>query len=93
MPDLGNNKVFPGGIFVKAVFEPECKWRLVEEFGPDCYTEQEDGKLLFQAEYTNKENLITWILGFGDKAELAEPIEIRKEIIQIIANMKNIYAS
>ena len=45
------------------------------------------------AEYTNKENLITWILGFGYKAELAEPIEIWEEIMQIIANMRNIYAS
>ena len=45
------------------------------------------------AEYTNKENLITWILGFGYKAELAEPIEIWGEIMQIIANMRNIYAS
>ncbi len=45
------------------------------------------------AEYTNKENLITWIWGFGYKAELAEPIEIWEEIMQIIANMRNIYAS
>ena len=45
------------------------------------------------AEYTNKENLITWNLGFGYKAELAETIERWEEIMQIIANMRNIYAS
>lgn len=33
MPDLRNEKIFPGGVKVKALFEPACKWRLVEEFG------------------------------------------------------------
>ena len=33
MPDLSNEKIFPGGIKVKALFEADQKWRLVEEFG------------------------------------------------------------
>ncbi len=33
-PDLGEEKIFPGGIRVKALFDPSCKWRLVEDFGP-----------------------------------------------------------
>ena len=32
MPDLSNEKIFPGGIKVKALFTPDVKWRLVEEF-------------------------------------------------------------
>lgn len=52
-PDLSVEKIFPGGIHVKALFEPEVKWRLVEEFGPYCFREQEDGRLLFQADYTD----------------------------------------
>ena len=31
MPDLSNEKIFPGGINVKALFTPNMKWRLVEE--------------------------------------------------------------
>lgn len=92
MPDLRNERIFPGGISVKALFEPECKWRLVEEFGSASFVEQEDGKLLFQADYTDKENLITWLLSFRDKAELLEPEEIREEIKESIENMRNIYA-
>ena len=38
MPDLSNEKIFPGGIKVKVLFEPDQKWRLVEEFGPKCFT-------------------------------------------------------
>lgn len=91
MPDLSNERIFPGGISVKALFDPDCKWRLVEEFGPDCFTVQEDGLLLFQADYTDKENLITWLLSFRDKATLLEPEEIREELRQSILLMKKKY--
>ena len=40
MPDLSNEKIFSGGIKVKALFEPECKWRLVEEFGIQSFRVQ-----------------------------------------------------
>lgn len=59
LPDLRNERIFPGGIRVKALFSTKCKWRLVEEFGSECFTETEDGRLLFHADYTDKENLIS----------------------------------
>ena len=92
LPDLKNERIFPGGIRVKAVFEPECKWRLVEEFGLDCFEEQEDGKLLFHADYTDQDNLISWLLTFGDRAELLEPENIRKELREMIEAMRKRYA-
>ena len=92
LPDLKNERIFPGGIRVKAVFEPECKWRLVEEFGPDCFEEQEDGKLLFHADYTDQDNLISWLLTFGDRVELLEPENIRKELRELIEAMRKRYA-
>ena len=87
VPDLRNERIFPGGIKVKALFEPECKWRLVEEFGVESFKEQENGKLLFQADYTDKENLITWLISFRDKVELMEPEDIRAEIRESIEHM------
>ena len=90
MPDLSNEKIFPGGIKVKALFEADQKWRLVEEFGTSCFTENDDGRLLFTADYTDMENLITWILTFGDKAEVIEPEEVReKDRTAIEAMIKN----
>lgn len=91
LPDLGNEKVFPGGIRVKALFTAQCKWRLVEEFGVGCFIEQPDGKLLFHADYTNKENLLTWLLTFRDQAVLLEPEEIRLELQTITENMAKNY--
>lgn len=92
LPDLSNEHIFPGGIFVKALFDAGCKWRLVEEFGPHCFEEQADGKLLFQRDYTNRENLITWILTFREQVQLLEPEQIRDEIQQIIKRMKEKYS-
>lgn len=87
LPDLNTEQIFPGGIQVKAVFEPECRWRLVEEFGADCFEEQPDGRLLFQADYTNKENLMTWLMTFQDKMVLLEPKEIRMELSDMLERM------
>lgn len=77
MPDLSTEKIFPGGIKVKALFTPDMKWRLVEEFGSHCFTETDDGRLLFSADYTDMENLVTWLMTFGAKAEVLEPAEVR----------------
>lgn len=91
MPDLSNERIFPGGIKVKAVFQPEMRWRLVEEFGPHCFEIQSDGTLLFFSEYTDKNNLIDWMLTFRDQVEVLEPKEIRQELLKIAENITEIY--
>ena len=91
LPDLRDKIVFPGDIEVKALFRPEYKWRLVEEYGPWCYKEQEDGRLLFQSSYTNKDYLIDWLFSFRDGVELIEPEEIRTEMRAVIESMRKIY--
>lgn len=84
MPDLSIEKIFPGIIHVKAVFAMEMKWRLLEEYGPHSFEEIEDEKLLFCADYTDKDNLISWLLTFGDKVVLLEPIEVKEEIKEML---------
>lgn len=91
MPDLSNEKIFPGGIKVRALFAPEVKWRLVEEFGPDCFTVAEDGRLSFSADYTDTENFVSWILTFGAKAEVLEPAGVREEIRRVAQDMTKLY--
>ena len=90
-PDLSDERIFPGGIQVKVLFERECKWRLVEDFGPKCFKELEDGKLLFQADYTDEENLFAWVMAFGDKAEVLEPAGIRSKIRESVKKMARKY--
>ena len=92
LPDLSNERIFPGGIQVRAIFEAECKWRLVEEFGSGCFSVQEDGRLLFSADYTDSENLLTWLLSFREKAELLEPKELRARLRESIEKMRIKYS-
>jgi len=91
LPDLSNERIFPGGVRVKVLFEAACKWRLIEEFGPECFEEQPDGKLLFHADYTYRENLVAWLMTFADQAVLLEPENMRKEIQSALQKMLKQY--
>ena len=92
LPDLRTERIFPGGVRVKALFAPECKWRLIEEFGPGAIEQRPDGRLLFQADYTDRESLFTWLLTFGDRAELLEPADMRRDIRTLAARLEKLYA-
>ncbi len=81
VPDLAISHIFPGGIPVTALFSSDSKWRLVEEYGPDCFTERKDGKLLFHGDYTNMESLLSWLLTFLDNVLVIEPREVQEELL------------
>ena len=91
MPDLSNERIFPANIRVRALFEPDAKWRLVEEFGPHCFEEQEDGRLLFQMDYSDEESLIGWLLTFGAKAEVMEPDSVKEKLLKTAENIVSLY--
>ena len=87
MPDLSNEAIFSGGINVKAVFDSSMKWHLIEKFGDDSFTVQSDGTLLFEHDYTDKENLLTC----KDKVTLLEPEDVRDELFHIVNNILKRY--
>lgn len=65
------------------------EWK--QSFGPQCFEEREDGLLLFEEEYTNEDHLLSWLLGFGDKARVLEPESVRNAILGAAENMTRIY--
>lgn len=83
-PELSTEQIFSGELKVKALFDSRARWRLMEEFGPDSFQEQEDGKLLFSFGFSDRENLFGWILSFGAQAELLEPEELRRELYGVL---------
>ena len=91
LPELRSERIFPGRIHARARFAPECRWRLVEEFGASCFEEQADGRLLFRADYSSVEELLRWMLTFGDRAELLEPEPLRAELREMIGRMAEVY--
>lgn len=78
-------------IKVTVRFEVSCKWRLIEEYGADSFLEEPEGTLLFQFTFLDRANLIQWILSFGDKAELLEPENLRREFGETAEKIKKKY--
>lgn len=82
---------FPVRFQVRAICQPEIKWRIVEEYGIESIHEMEDGRLLFQTGYSDKENLISWILSLGSQIELLEPAEFRKDLADAADKIRKLY--
>jgi len=76
---------------IKVIFDNSVEFLIVEEYGPDSYKKLEDGKLEFTTGYTNKEYIIKWLLGFGDKAIIIEPLELARELKNIAKNILHNY--
>jgi predicted DNA-binding transcriptional regulator YafY len=59
------------------LFDKSEKYRLVEEYGIDSFTEMPEGNLRFSFAFTNHNYLLSWVLSFGENAELIEPKSLR----------------
>ena len=62
-----------------ALFDPSAKYRLIETYGLNCFTKTDDG-LLFKLSFANRDFLIGWLLGFGDKVKVLEPADVASDI-------------
>ncbi len=91
LPDLSQKNVFPYSYQVKARIQPEYKWRLVEEFGPESFTALPDGALLFTFGFTDKTSIVSWIASFGDGAELLEPAGLRQDVLAFAEGIRQKY--
>ena len=65
---------------ITILFDKSLEYRLIEEYGPDCYMVMEDGSLKFSVGYTNRDYIVSWVLGFGDKARVVDPVDLANEI-------------
>lgn len=84
------NACLPDDKKLVALFEPSVKYQLIETYGLKCFTETEDGRLRLEIGYTNRDYTISWLLGFGNKAKVIEPLDMAEEIKRIARNiMKN----
>ena len=67
-----------------ALFTPSEKFKLIDAFGPDCFTETTEG-LRLELAVANSSYWTDWLLGFGGKVRVLEPPEFI-EILQEAAN-------
>lgn len=90
-PDLSSKKLYPHKLMVQGIFEASMKWRLIDEYGIDSFSEQADGKLLFSFGFTDKESLFGWLLSYGSQVELTKPKELRDEFMVLLKKMHDKY--
>ncbi len=89
--ELELNDYFTDENRITVLFDKSVKYRLIEEYGPGCFEVMEDGKLRFSVGYTNRGYIIGWVLGFGDKAEVVEPVDLVEQIKENIKSMLQNY--
>jgi len=67
---------------LKAVFAESEKYRLVEEYGVECFEEMADGRLLFARDFSSYTNMLEWISGFGNRVKVLEPEQLKEDLIR-----------
>lgn len=81
LPDLALDQYFSTGeIHLKALFHENQKYRIVEEYGPECFQPGPEGSLLFERDFVSYSNMLEWVVSFGGQAEVLEPLRLRKDI-------------
>ena len=91
LPDLEPERIFPIKYQVTVLFDPVCRWRLVEEYGVDCFTVEPDGRLRFTGGFPDADSVLSWVLTFGDRAELLEPAGLRERLGELTKTLADRY--
>ena len=84
------NSFFAQETKVVAIFDKSMKYQLIETYGLDCYTETAEG-LYFETDFTNRNYILSWLLSFGDKVRVLEPIDIAEHIQATAKNILSLY--
>ena len=74
-----------------ALFEPSVRYQLIETYGLHCYTETEDGLLRLEIGYTNRDFIVSWLLGFGGKVKVLAPEDMGETIREAAKNILEAY--
>ena len=76
---------------ITAIYDPSVKYRLVEEYGPSCFTVMEDGRLYTKWGFTDPNRAISWFLGFGDQVVVTDPPEFVEKMRVQLQKMNALY--
>ena len=78
--ELEFNRYFAApAVRLKALFAPGETYRLIEEYGPDCFTRCADGALLLERDFASYEAMRAWVFSFGTRVQVLAPEELRAD--------------
>lgn len=78
-------------IIVSALYDASEKFRLVEEYGPCCFTVTEDGRLRAKFGFRSEKSALRWFLSFGSRVEVTAPEEFRQVYLTELRRTVKIY--
>jgi len=84
------NSHFSDDIKLVALFDKSEKYKIIETYGMDSYAETAEG-LRLESGFTNRSEIISWLLGFGGKVKVLEPLDIALEIQAAAKNILSNY--
>jgi predicted DNA-binding transcriptional regulator YafY len=73
-----------------ALFDPSAKYQLIETYGLDCFEETDTG-LRFEISFTNRDYILSWLLGFGGKVKVLEPDSVIHDMKAAAENILSHY--
>lgn len=80
-----------GGIAATVKFDQSVKWRIIDEFGTEIPVFCEDDSILVTFAWTDVPSFYTYILSFGEKAEILSPPEYRNAFANMVKNIAQKY--
>lgn len=81
---------FPDDKQLVALFDKSERYKLIESYGLNCYTETESG-LRLEIGFTNREYMVSWLLGFSGSVRVLEPDYIADDIKAAAENILSRY--
>lgn len=63
---------------ITALYQPEIKYKLVEEYGPSSFSETEDGLLYAEWGFSSYESALNWFLSLGSKVKVLAPADFKE---------------
>ena len=72
-------------------FHPEARQSVEDYFDEKMYKRDKDNYIIVDAMLPSGDWLAAWLLSYGDKVEILEPVELRRSILEITKKISRLY--
>lgn len=80
-----------GGFTAVVKFHESLKWRIIDEFGTEIPRFCENGDIILEFTWADVPSFYSYILSFGDKAEILSPEEYRADFHKLLKRISEKY--
>lgn len=80
-----------GEIEATVKFDKSLKWRIIDEFGTELPKFDKNGDIIFTFTWSDVPSFYSYILSFGDKAEVLSPKEYRSGFHELVKRISEKY--